>query len=80
MDCKNVIWKGFIKQCIQPHSLPPAPTHPKYLPTTPLHTQNNVLLTPTYPYLPKIMLHTTPLTPPTQNNISPKLVFDHKLK
>ena len=40
-------------------------------------TPNNAPLTPTYPYLSKIMLHTPP---PTQNNVSPTQINPHSLK
>ena len=51
----------------------PTPTHPH----SPPATQNNAPLTPTYPYLSKIMLHTPP---PTQNNVSPTQINPHSLK
>ena len=45
---------GIIKECTHPHP-------PKIMPHPPPPTQNNSPLTPTHPYLIKIMV----LTPPT---------------
>ena len=83
-DCVSFVNNNEHYQTAQAPPPPPfIPTH-SHPPKTMLHsapsTQNNVPLTPIYPYLPKIIPIHPYAPPPTQNNVSSTQNNPHSLK